>query len=183
MESYKPRRGGVPSPPALFPYDYGRAQRPSTTNSNDGNHIAITNENNSSNPYGSPVKIVGDNVTKKDYDDFWNAFREESEGEKLNWAANQMQVKPKQQQTNVQTTPQNRRSQDMMQWAMRERENLTKPQSPGRKQYITDEKDRAFLEGFSADSFDIVRDNDRDKILTIIEGSLADIFYAITNCH
>ena len=113
MESYKPRRGGVPSPPALFPYDYGRAQRPSPTNSNDGNHIAITNENNSSNPYGSPVKIVGDNVTKKDYDDFWNAFHEESTGEKLNWAANQMQPKPQKQ-----TTPQNRNSRNMMHWAM-----------------------------------------------------------------
>ena len=153
MESYNPRRGGVPSPPALFPYDYGRAQRPSPTNSNDGNHIAITNENNSSNPYGSPVKIVGDNVTKKDYDDFWNAFHEESTGEKLNWAANQMQTQPKaQEKTQRQSTPQNRRSQNMMQWAMQEREKLVKPQSLGRKRYITDE-DEAFYQGFFGEDY------------------------------
>ena len=82
------------------------------------------------NPYGSPVKIVGDNVTKKDYDDFWNAFHEESTGEKLNWAANQLQVKPKQQQTNVQSTPQNTRSRDMMHWAMNSSGNLATPQNP-----------------------------------------------------
>ena len=32
--------------------------------------------------YDSPVKIVGDNVTEKDYEDFWEAFRKESTGEK-----------------------------------------------------------------------------------------------------
>ena len=37
-----------------------------------------------SNPYGSPVKIVGDNITEKDYEDFWNAFRNEGKGNRLN---------------------------------------------------------------------------------------------------
>ena len=42
------------------------------------------------NPYGSPVKIVGNNVTEKDYEDFWNAFRNEGAESKLNRAAGQM---------------------------------------------------------------------------------------------
>ena len=90
------------------------------------------------------MKIVGDNVTKKDYDDFWNSFHEESTGEKLNWAANQMQAKPQKQ-----TPPQNRRSQDMMQWAMQERENLTKPQSPGRYGWLSSEEGQKALDKVS----------------------------------
>ena len=122
--------------------DYARNDR----NGAQNDPHSTVNETYSANPYGSPVKIVGDNVTKKDYDDFWNAFHEESTGEKLNWAANQMQAKPQKQ-----TPPQTRNSRNMMQWAMQERENLTEPQSPGRKRHITDEEDRAFLEGFNQD--------------------------------
>ena len=35
--------------------------------------------------YDSPVKIVGDNVTEKDYEDFWEAFRKESTADMLPW--------------------------------------------------------------------------------------------------
>ena len=42
-----------------------------------------------------------------------------------------MQTQPKaQEKTQRQSTPQNRHSQDMMQWAMQERKNLTPPQNP-----------------------------------------------------
>ena len=50
----------------------------------------ITQYGKQTTPYGSPVKIVGDNVTEKDYEDFWTAFRNEGTGNKLNWSASQM---------------------------------------------------------------------------------------------
>ena len=67
-----PYRPSLQGPPKMTKLPYIPAQ--------DGAPKMTQYENNSANPYGSPVKIIGDNVTKKDYDDFWNAFREESEG-------------------------------------------------------------------------------------------------------
>ena len=41
-------------------------------------------------PYDSNLKIIGNNVTEKDYEDFITALQNERTGNKLNWSAGQM---------------------------------------------------------------------------------------------
>ena len=75
-----PYRPSVQGPPKMTKLPYIPAQ--------DGAPKMTQYRKQTAPAYDSPVKIVGDNVTEKDYEDFWEAFRKESTGEKLNWATN-----------------------------------------------------------------------------------------------
>lgn len=79
-----PYRPSVQGPPKVTKLPYVPQK--------DGTPKMTQYKNDSAKPYGSPVKIVGDNVTEKDYEDFWNAFRNEGTGDKLNWVANKIKL-------------------------------------------------------------------------------------------